>query len=429
MSMELMKNIKALTIVQLKQNKNKLIYINCFMAGLILISNINIMFLNKLVESDTFFINVNKTLPIFIYGICIASAFFSTDLLTNKRISMYPGTSKSRFISRIIADNIFILEIVIFSFFIYCIEYPILIAIKGGNADISLAFVFDLKYALVSIVYILSYYFMAYGLCALLYSLATILGTKKTILYYTSTLILLIILVKFKVISLINLINYFKNENNLGFFVLKTLSIWFITMISAFLIAVRLKIFKEEISVKFVIAAIGVAAVIILSFSSVSSATYSRTYSYVSEYGELKNNHIYKETLVKCNYLNVKEINNNNKSNVDIRLAISQESAYNEGILDNKISLQDEVLVITFFPDDKCNNKYLYQPYLDNMTISNEGLLLKFNIPNTKTILNFLWGSSYKFLSNYDIDDNDAISNPNLKPIVYIIYPENIVPK
>lgn len=426
MSMELMKNIKALTKIQLKQNKNKLIIIICIMAGLTLISNINIIFLNKLVEADSFFAYASKMTSIFLYGVCIISTCFTTNILTNSNISMYPGTNRSRFISRVFSDNILILEVVIFSFFIYCIEYPILLAIKGGNADISLVFAFDLKYALVSMVYILSYYFMAYGLFVFLYSLATILGMKKTIFYYTSIFIIFILLENYNVISLNCIINYIKNENNLGIFLLKTWSIWFVTIVCAYLIANRLKIMKEEIISKFIIVPVGFAVLFIFSFLTNAGVTYSSSYSDYSQYSELKTIDIYKETLVKCNYINLKNMFNN-KSNVDLCLAISQERAYDEGILENKVSLQDEVLVITFFPDGKCKNQYLYQSYLDNMTITCENSMLKFELAKTKTILNFLWGDSYKFLSSYDIDENDSVKNLNLKPVVYIIYPENIV--
>jgi len=428
MSVELIRNIKALIKIQLKQNKNAFMIFIGIIGAITFDSNLNLIF-DKNVNSSLF-TNVGGSGPFLIIGFCMLFAIMSINILTNQNISMYPGTSISRFISRILSDNIMILAIIIFTFLLYCIEYPILLAIKGGGADISTIFSFDIEYAFISMIYVLSYYLMAYGIFVFIYALATKLGVKKTIISYTGFLGLFVMLIKYNIISLFGIFDYFRDEKSIGIFVLKTWSIWIFTLLLAFLIAKSFKIMKEESSnAKLIMLPVGFVIIMIFAFSIRSNVgATSESYTAVSKFQQLKETDIYKETLVKCDNPNYKNLLTSN-SNISF-MPMSQTEAYNAGILENNNFLKDEVLVVIFFPDGKCKNQYLYQYYLDNMTITCDDSMLDVRFPKTKTILNFLWGDSYKFLDGYDINKDDSITSSGMaRATGFVIAPDSVFQK
>jgi len=427
MSVELIKNIKALTKIQLKQSKNTSLKYYTIVIVTMLITNLDLIQYKS--ENVSFFTNIGSVGPFFILGICMLLAIMSINILANQSISMYPGTSISRLISRILSDNIIILKTFVFTFLLYYIDYLILLAIKGGGADISITFAFDMKYALVSIIYVLSYYLLAYGVFCFIYTLATSLGVKKTIISYTSVFIIFVMFAKYNLISLFNILDYFRDEKSLGLFMLKTWSIWLITILLALLIAKSFKVMREEASnAKFIMIPIGFIIIMIFAFStSLSSTSKSESYTSISKFQQLKGTDIYKETLVKCDNLSYKKMANEYRINFNY---ISQTDAYKAGILEDNYSLNNEVLVTAFFPGVKCKNQYIYQYYLDNMIISYEDSMLNISCPTTKTILNFLWGDSYKFIKGYDLNNDGSLYSSGMGAVcVFIIAPDNLISK
>jgi len=427
MSVELIKNIKALIKIQLKQSKKTAIIYYTIVIVIMLMTNLDLI-LDKN-KSLSFFTNIGSAGPFLILGICMLLAITSINILTNESISMYPGTSISRFISRIVSDNIMIFKTIVFTFLLYFIEYLILLGIKGGGVDILITFAFDMKYALVSIIYVLSYYLLAYGVFCLIYTLATRLGVKKTIVLYTSVFIVFVIFAKYNLISLFNILDCFRGEKRLGLFLLKTWSLWFITILLALLIVKNIKIMKEEASnAKIIMIPVGFIIIMIFAFStSLSSTSKSESYTSISKFQQLKCTDIYKETLVKCDALSYKKMANEYRINFNY---ISQTDAYKAGILENDYSLNNEVLVTTFFPGVKCKNQYIYQYYLDNMIISYEDSILNISCPTTKTILNFLWGDSYKFMKGYDLNNDDSLYSSGMgAACIFIIAPDNLISK
>jgi len=441
MSVELIKNIKSLTKIQLKQNKNMFIIAISALGVFMLVSNIGLLFYRSDAIS-TFIDTSNLILGVFL-AMLLAIIPITTNILTNNKISMYPGTSVSRFLSRILADHIVIVAIFAFAFLMYCIEYPILMAISAGGADFLLTYAFDINYALVGTLNIMSYYLLLYGICILVYSLATKLGMIKTIILYTGIIIVVILLLKNDIISLSVAKDWILEERNLGIFILKTWSIWLITMLLSFLVANSTKVMKEEVhGIKFIIIPLG-CIVIFFSAANTSSGNVTNSYYYngteISNFKELKKTDIYKETLVKCDGLNLAKM-----MNLGIHSGLhflTEKQAIDGGIIANDSSLKNEILVVTFFPAQKCNNQYVYDYYLENMTISTKNSLLYYSFPNTKTIYNFLWGNSYKFLNSYDYDYESDLNrtyiniynyeydnNPDMNAkVVYIIAPDSVM--
>ena len=130
---------------------------------------------------------------------------------------------------------------------------------------------------------------------------------------------------------------------------------------------------------------------------------------------------------MKCDALSYKKMANEYRINFNY---ISQTDAYKAGILENDYSLNNEVLVTTFFPGVKCKNQYIYQYYLDNMIISYEDSILNISCPTTKTILNFLWGDSYKFMKGYDLNNDDSLYSSGMgAACIFIIAPDNLISK
>ena len=237
-------------------------------------------------------------------------------------------------------------------------------------------------------------------------------------------------MIKCNIISLFGIFDYFRDEKSIVIFVLKTWSIWILTLLLAFLIAKSFKIMKEESSnAKLIMLPVGFVIIMIFAFSIRSNVgATSESYTVVSEFQQLKETDIYKETLVKCDNPNYKKILSSN-GNVSFS-PISQTEAYNAGILENNNMLKDEVLVIICFPDGKCKNQYLYQYYLDNMTITCDDSMLDVRFPKTKTVLNFLWGDSYKFLNGYDINKDDKINLSGMaRATGFVIAPDSVFQK
>ncbi|SEW36500.1 hypothetical protein [[Clostridium] fimetarium] len=429
MLMELIKNIKSLTKIQLRQNKNLVVVAISALALCMLISNLGLIF-NHNGESTSLFISINNIIPGILFLILLAIIPISTNMLTNKKISMYPSTGISRFASRILADHICILIILGFTFLMYCIEYPILMAISAGGSDMVVSFAFDIKYALVGTINVLSYYLLAYGVSVLMYCIATKLGVIKSIFFYIGFFMIVIFLFKSNIITFIGIRDYFGEERYLGMYVYKTWSIWFITMIISFLVASSTKTIKEELrGIRFVVCIAIIGCFIVTAFlplSSRSSKNFGNIsiYSSASKFNELKETNIYKETVVKCDAFNRDKI---------AALSISPQiyfmtetEAMKGGILENDSSLKGEIVVVTFFPDEKYNNQYIYQYYLDNMTISCKNSIIDYSFSNTKTVINFLWGDSYKFLDSYDLEYSGVYPDINEKSVM-IIAPESVM--
>jgi len=425
MSVELIKNIKSLTKIQLKQNKNMFIIAISALGVFMLVSNIGLLFYRSDAIS-TFIDTSNLILGVFL-AMLLAIIPITTNILTNNKISMYPGTSVSRFLSRILADHIVIVAIFAFAFLMYCIEYPILMAISAGGADFLLTYAFDINYALVGTLNIMSYYLLLYGVCILAYSVATKLGMIKTIVLYMGIAIVAIVLLTNNIISLSGVKVWVLEERNFGIFVLKTWSIWLITMLLSFLVAKSMKVMKEEVhGIKFIIIPLGC---IVVFFSAVYPRSENTMSSYyyngteISNFKELIKTDIYKETLVKCDGLNRAKMENLNVYG-GIQFLTETQAIY-AGIIADNNTLKNEILVVTFFPAQKCNNQYIYEYYLENMTISEKNSLLNYSFPITKTVFNFQWGNSYKFLNGYDFNYE---SNPDLNSkVVYIIAPDSVM--
>jgi len=142
-------------------------------------------------------------------------------------------------------------------------------------------------------------------------------------------------MIKCNIISLFGIFDYFRDEKSIVIFVLKTWSIWILTLLLAFLIAKSFKIMKEESSnAKLIMLPVGFVIIMIFAFSIRSNVgATSESYTVVSEFQQLKEADIYKETLVKCDNPNYKKILSSN-GNVSFS-PISQTEAYNAGILEN----------------------------------------------------------------------------------------------
>ena len=242
---------------------------------------------------------------------------------------------------------------------------------------------------------------------------------------------IVVFLFKSDIITFIGIRDYFGEERNLGIYVYKTWSIWFITMILSFLVASSTKTIKEELrGIRFVVCIAIIGCFIVTAFLPLSSSSSSKDfgnisiYSSASKFNELKETNIYKETVVKCDALNRAKVASLARS--PQIYFMTETEAMKGGILENDSSLKGEIVVVTFFPDEKYNNQYIYQYYLDNMTISCKNSVLNYSFPKTKTFLNLLWGNSYKFLDSYDLENIGDYPDIYLKSVL-IIAPESVM--
>jgi len=436
MSVELIKNIKSLTKIQLKQNRKMLVVAISALGLFVLISNLGLI-INIDNQLPSFFENTTSELPQIFLALFLAIIIFTTTILTNNKISLYPSTSISRFVSRVLTDHIYMIIILVSSLLMYCIEYLILLVINEVRGDLLLVNAFDIKYALVGIINVMSCFLMVYGILILLCCVATKLGTLKTIILYSVIFIVWAMLIKGSIIEINGILNYFSKEEILGLFVLKTWCIWLISIILSFLVATRIKTMKEEVGGGWIIITIIIIFILIgtfgtfSTFSSSGTTTGSSWESYtafgISRFQQLKKTYINKQTLVKCNNFDYNKFLKL-QSSLDLYM-LSETQALNGGIIDRKYSLNNEILVITLFPADKSNNQYIYQYYLDNMNISCEDSFMKYDFPNIKTVQNLFWGDSYKYLESYDLNDNKLLntSGRNNNQMVYIITSDDLV--
>lgn len=428
MSMELIRNIKALTKIQLKQIKNLYIAVIIGMGFLTLIPNLDFIRPNT---DGYLFNNMANGISVLLVIFGFIIAILTNSILSNRQISMYPSTTMSRYISSVLADHIGMIGVVILSFVFYCLEYIILLIMKFFGADILITSAFDIRYAVVGMLYILSYYLMFYGIFVLMNCLFTKIGLIVSVVLFLGLGIVFNLLFRTNIKLSMYIINYFTEERSLWMFVIKTWSIWLIGLLVAAMIAHSIKVMSErETSMKLLI--IPTTFFIMIIIAGLSMSGYEETSGvertseeliYKEIFNEYKETHLFSINLVKLNTV---------EEGLDLNYAssrlyeLTQNEAREAGIITDDVNLeQDEILAYTFFPKEKIMNNYLYEYYSKNLSLSCNKSSLKYRYPKTQTVLTFFWGDGYKFLDTYKMEESILDTTDTYgTAIVFIITPD-----
>lgn len=399
MSMESINNIKALTKIQLRQNKRKFILLLSVILILFLYSEFNFLLNNH--GNSSYFIKISPLKSSYFLLIFCYISFSALNIITNKRISIFPGTNSSRFISRIVSDLIMMISTLVLAFVLYCTQYLILFILQQFGRDMNIHYAFDIKYGLYGILYLLSYFLLVYSICAFLGVLYSKLKIVRFFISYSIFIVGFILLIKMNVIEFSYIISFFTAETDIGVFLLKTWSIAFIVLFISFQVVLSIKIMETEESEANLIFA---PVIIFIFLGAISNTAITTNNIKTDSIYNYKNDYICNKQIVSY-YGNIKKLPTNFR-------VTTLNDAKRAGFVDTRFTLAtDEVLAISFMPDTKCEGKHIYANYLDNLHITYKSPEFHYEIPQTKTIINFPFGDTYKFISGYEISKDDYLDS------------------
>lgn len=235
MSLEL-KNIKKLIMIQIKHKIITLLIFSIISGIFSVFSVIN--YLKDLKKYDVQFITnlSDSTLIVsllFIPFLCL----LTTNILSNKEISMYPGTIKTRFTSRIITDHIYIIASYFVIFTINMIPNLILVFARLYGFPLNLSMLFDIKYFLIGFIIYVSLGFM-------IYMAFTILNMLLSRIHYLVTIgisMTIFMLFKYEVFNFEEfhyaITSFFLKPNiEVATLVFRALLVWIILLVLAYLL-------------------------------------------------------------------------------------------------------------------------------------------------------------------------------------------------
>lgn len=240
------KNIFNLTKVQAKQKKN--ILLCC--AGLIAAGKIfSLIFLFINTSNISFITDINpKTtfLPLVFIPIL---AMCSTNILTNQELTMYPGTIRTRYISRIITDHLFIVSLYFILLGVNVIADGIICLLRATGLNVGTVFLFDIKYWLIAFAIYVS-------IGSLVYMLTAVINTLVSVLPNIISIIIAIIIFfagRYELFDaealLENIFNFhFSIGMGIGKLVLHAFIVWIVLLTLGIAITFLTKTWKSEFS-------------------------------------------------------------------------------------------------------------------------------------------------------------------------------------
>ena len=245
MSMAINNTIK-LVKVQIKQKGNLLIYcagliaaIKLFSLFLLFIDTSNINFITDLNEGNTF-------TPIVFVPIL---AMCSTNILTNKELTMYPGTIRTRYISRILTDHILIISLYFILLGINIITEGIIFLLRLIGFNVGTNFLFDFKYWLIAFAIYVSIGSLIYMLITAINTIASVIPNIVTIIFA----IIIFFAARYEVFNPETLLNnifdfHFSAGMGIGKLVLHAIIVWIALLIIGIMATFLTKTWKAEFS-------------------------------------------------------------------------------------------------------------------------------------------------------------------------------------
>lgn len=240
------KNIIKLVKVQAYQKKNMLFFFAGFVGTLKVLTLISTFFVKGNIHIITD-INIDTLyLPLlFIPLLAIASS----NILTNSELKMYPGTVRTRYISRLLTDHLFIVlsYIILLGINILC-EFVILV-IKHTNQNLGTCLLFDAKYWLMGFVVYVSLGSLMYMIIVLINTYASILPIIVNILIVVGVIAIWRIFPDDMEDLSGEAINFIISSNiGIGNLVFRVFLIWTIIILLGLTGTFMTKVWKEEFS-------------------------------------------------------------------------------------------------------------------------------------------------------------------------------------
>ncbi len=150
---------------------------------------IGIMFLIITVSVLTAFIyraGIQKYYVLSGYGGCAIVGYFimlgrSHTLLANEHISMYPGNTMSRYLSRVLVDHGFMLVYTLFFGLFYILQSGVFWLFLHGRSGVDISQLFDIRYLGLGMLRIYLIWMMVYGILAVFYAIVAKWGFKALV--------------------------------------------------------------------------------------------------------------------------------------------------------------------------------------------------------------------------------------------------------
>ena len=240
------KNTFKLVRVQAKQRKSILLFFAAFVAVSKLLSlihlyaNLNSLSLISDLNNDASLLSI-----VFIPILAISGI----NILTNTELKMYPGTVRTRYISRIITDHIFIVLFYLILLGINIVSEIGVVLIQLTGHSIGINLLFDVKYWLIGFAVYVSIGSLLYMLAIIIYTFATVLPNIVNIIIVLLTFLAARYEV-FNVDILLYKITDFHLATNIGIgkLVLHAFIVWATLILIGFVTTFFIKTFKPEFS-------------------------------------------------------------------------------------------------------------------------------------------------------------------------------------
>lgn len=420
-----LKNIKKLVKLQLKQKLQLLLFV-VVMLSIFCISSIY-NFFNTLGESgNNFILDINgNNLIISILFIPFLS-LLSTNILSNNEIKMYPGTIRTRYISRLITDHICI---VLSYFVILSINIVLdLIAViaKLFGKPLNISGLFDIKYWIMGFVIYVSLGFMVYMCIAFINTVFS----KIPALGIIAIALFVYMLFKNKIFDFNEFIYnvktfYFSPNIGIGTIAIRALITWFVFLIFGYLLTFVIKSWDDEFP-QFKIMVTWIIELFI--FTITATNIYFESSNETSEPIDYSTD---KYSYTKEYYMDIPKDVSTNELQLDYDIekydypiyvaSFSYNEAVKYGLIDKSIEIPDgKMFVRLYSPKILVNNKEINKNLLDSIEIDLKNETVNFTEDYRIYLTNNFLGNLFQFEKDYHAEYEESYSDFGV--IITLVY-------
>ena len=173
--------------------------------------------------------------------------FAGNNFLGNERISMYPGTVRSRVAARFCVDYLLLFAMVIWEFFLYLLGGGVLKLIAEGDKNINTTFLFSWDCIIVVVLERFFVSIVLYSLCMLVYGVISRLGVKWSVVLFVSGVLGLYIVFPFIGEQLFRGLEFFIGyDMPFGSYLFRLFVLWGVSFLATWGIAFTVKQWKRS---------------------------------------------------------------------------------------------------------------------------------------------------------------------------------------
>lgn len=273
--MTMRENIKRLVKLNLLKNKGYYLVLCLVLIFWTLLQMIEVA--GNTIEDSTPDYFAHMAMPGFVLlGALFINGIRDYNILSNDSISMYPGTVKSRFISRLICGHIEILGILFISIIMYLMQAVFIVILSRLSDNVVVGSAFHLPYLLWGLCRMLGFGLLAYAAWTLWYVIM-----ERMQRYFCGVALGLSSIGIFVLFRLKGSIIWLKLMKIIGLYrgtsekypaytgILLCLATWLVLLVAACLIGIRTKSWKKETRNNLIYSIVFLYLLVILSVGSV----------------------------------------------------------------------------------------------------------------------------------------------------------------